>query len=106
AEFGIVRVIRVLRLFLGIQVIEVAEKLVEASHRRQVLVHVAEVVLAELASGVAERLEQLRQRRVILMESPVLAGKADAEHPGPEGMLTSDERRAARRARLLTVGIG
>ena len=50
-EFGVLRVVQVLRFFLGIQVVEVAEELVEAVHRRQVLVTVALVVLAELPGG-------------------------------------------------------
>ena len=55
------RIDPVLRLLLGVEVIEIAEELVEAVDRRQKLVAVAEVVLAELAGGVAERLEQLRR---------------------------------------------
>ena len=62
---------RVLRLLLGVQVVEVAEELVEAVRRRQVLVAVAEVVLAELAGGVAERLQQLGDRRIVVVQ-PVL----------------------------------
>ena len=50
---GILRIVEVLRLLLGVEVVEVAEELVEAVHRRQVLVAVALVVLAELAGGVA-----------------------------------------------------
>jgi hypothetical protein len=46
-------IVLVLRLFLGIEVIEVAEELVEAVVRRQMLVEVAEVVLAELPGCVA-----------------------------------------------------
>jgi hypothetical protein len=38
-------------------------------HGRQVLVAVAEVVLAELAGGVAERLEQLGDGRVLGLEA-------------------------------------
>ena len=52
-ELGILRVVRVLRLLLGVQMVEVAEELVEAVDGRQELVAVAEVVLAELAGGVA-----------------------------------------------------
>jgi len=37
-EFGILRVVAVLRLFLGVEVIEAAEELVEAVHGGQVLV--------------------------------------------------------------------
>ena len=53
-----------LRLLLGVEVVEVAEELVEPVDRRQVLVQVAEVVLAELAGGVAVVLEQLGDGRV------------------------------------------
>ena len=53
------RIVAQLGLFLGIQVVEIAEELVEAVHRRQVLVPVAEVVFAELASGISERLKQV-----------------------------------------------
>jgi hypothetical protein len=46
-----------LRFILGIQVIEISEEHVEAVHRRQELVAIAEVVLAELTRGVALWLE-------------------------------------------------
>ena len=42
------RVVGVLRVLLGVQVVEVPEELVEAVHGRQELVPVPEVVLAEL----------------------------------------------------------
>jgi len=42
-------IVVVLGLFLGVQVVEVAVEPVEAPHRRQVLVQVAKVVLAELS---------------------------------------------------------
>ena len=48
-ELGVLRVVGVLRLLLGVEVVEVAEELVEAVAGRQHLVAVAEVVLAELA---------------------------------------------------------
>ena len=47
------RVVVELGLLLGVEVVEVAEELVEAVHGRQELVAVAEVVLAELPGGVA-----------------------------------------------------
>ena len=62
AELGtvgrILRVVGQFRFFLGVEVIEVAEELVEAVHGRQRLVAVADVVLAELPGGVAEVLER------------------------------------------------
>ena len=54
-ERRVLRVVLVLRLLLGVEVVEVAEELVEAVHGGQELVAVAEVVLAELAGGVALR---------------------------------------------------
>ena len=49
-----------LRLVLGVEVIKIAEELVETMHGRQELVAIAEMVLAELSSRVAEGLEQIR----------------------------------------------
>ena len=68
AEVGEVvgrRVVAQLWLLLGVEVVEVAEELVEAVDGRQVLVAVAEVVLAELAGRIAERLEQLGDGRIL-----------------------------------------
>ena len=47
------RIAGVRGIFHRVEVIEVAEELIEAVHRRQELVEVAKVVLAELARGVA-----------------------------------------------------
>ena len=63
-EFSRLRVIRMLRLFLGIQVIQVSEKLVEAMVRRQMLIEIAEVVLAVLGGHITVVLEQSRYGRV------------------------------------------
>ena len=87
---------RQLRLLLGVEVVEVAEELVEAVDGRQELVQVAEVVLAELAGGVAERLEQLGDRRVLGLQADVGAGDADLAQAGAEDALPGDERRAPR----------
>src|SRR5512139_3015620 len=46
-EPRLLRIVRVLGILLAVRVVEVAVELVEAAHRRQVLVEVAEVVLAE-----------------------------------------------------------
>ena len=58
-----------LRLVLGIEVVKVAEELIEAVNGRQELVAVAEMVLAELSGHVAKRLEQIGERRVLLRQS-------------------------------------
>ena len=100
------RPVRQLRLLLGVEVVEVAEELVEAVHGRQELVHVAEVVLAELPGRVAERLEQLGDRRVLGLQADVRAGHPDLAQAGAEDALAGDERRPSRGAALLAVGVG
>jgi xanthosine utilization system XapX-like protein len=65
-EVRILRIVGILGFLLGVQVIEVAEEHVEAVHRWQEFVAVAEMVLAELPSRVALRLEQLGNGRVLL----------------------------------------
>ena len=53
------RVVFVLRLLLGVEVVKIAEELVEAVLRWQVLVAVPLVVLPELARGVALALQNV-----------------------------------------------
>ena len=55
-----------LGLILGIEVVKIAEELVEAVDGRKKLVAVTEVVLPELRGHVAERLEQLGERRILI----------------------------------------
>src|SRR5262249_25790060 len=62
--------------------------------------------LAELAGGVAERLEQVGEGRVLVGQPFFRRRQADLEHAGAEAALPGDERGAARRARLLRVEIG
>ena len=84
AERRVLRIVRQFRLFLGVQVVEVAVELVEAVDRRQELVAVAEVVLAELAGGIAQRLEQLGDGRVFLLQAERGARQADLGQAGAQ----------------------
>ena len=77
-SFGIVGE---LGLLLGVEVVQVAEELVEAVHRRQVLVAVAEVVLAELAGGVALRLQRRRDGRILGCSPSVAPGRPTLVRP-------------------------
>jgi hypothetical protein len=99
------RVVRALRILLGVQVVEVPEELVEPMDRRQELVPVAEVVLAELAGRIAERLEQLGDRRILGPEADRRRRDADLAQPGAEDALAGDEGGAPRRAALLAVRV-
>ena len=76
-EARILGVLRVFRLLLGVEVVEVAKKLVEAVRGRQELVAVAEVILAELAGGVAEGFEQVGDGRIFRLQAEVGARQAD-----------------------------
>jgi hypothetical protein len=76
-ELGVLRIVGMLRLILGVQVIEVAEEFIEAVNGRQEFVAVAEMVLAELSGGIALWLEQIGNRRVLLRQALLRRRQAD-----------------------------
>ena len=80
----ILEVVLVLELFLGVEVVERPEELVESVRGRQRVVGVAQVVLAELRGHVALVLEQLGDRHVTRLQALFRAGEADLQHAGPE----------------------
>src|SRR5262249_47059304 len=104
-KLRILRIVGVFWLLLRIQVIEIAEELIEAVHRREEFIPVAEVVLAELPAHVAERLQHIGDRRVFRLQSEVGAGKTDFGKAGTNRRLTCNECRAPRGAALLTVPV-
>ena len=109
AEVGevlLARVVVELGLLLGVEVVEVAEELVEAVGRRQELVAVAEVVLAELPGAVAPRLEGGGDGGVLGAQPDVGARHAHLGQPGAVGVLAGDERRPPGGAALLAVVVG
>jgi len=72
AELRILGIVVHLRLVLRVQVVKVAEEFVEAVIRRQHVIQVAEVVLAELAGGVA----LLRNAAIVTILSGMPTGAA------------------------------
>ena len=62
------------RIFHGIQMIQVAEELIEAVDGGQEFVEIAEVIFAELAGGIALRFERGSNRAG-------LSGQADVGDP-------------------------
>ncbi len=68
-ELRILGIVGEFRLFFRVQVIEIAEELVKSMHGRQEFIAIAEMVLAELAGGVAERLEQFGDGRIFRLKS-------------------------------------
>ena len=105
-ELSILRIVGVLGLVLGVQVVEIAKELVEAVNRRQKLIAVAEMVLTELSGHIALRLEQLGKRRVLLRQSFLRSRQAYFQKSSAQRTLAGDERGAAGSARLLAVIVG
>ena len=94
------------RVFHRVEVIEVAEELVEAVDGGQELIQIAEVVLAELAGGVALRFERGGDRASLCWYADLGTGLADRGHAGANRKLAHDEVRATRRATGLGVVVG
>ena len=99
-------VIDVFRFLLGIEVVEVAEELVEAVDGRQELIAVAEVVLAVLERHIVIIFQQLGDRRVFFLQAERRARQANLRQAGAKWRLSGDERRATCGARLLAVIVG
>ena len=93
-------------VFHRIEVIEVAEELVEAVDGRQELVEIAEVVLAELAGGVSHGLQHRRDGHCLRRNADGRTGLADSGHAGADRQLAGDELRPPRRAARLGVVVG
>ena len=100
------RVVAVGRVFHRVEVIEVAIELIEAVHGRQELVEVAEVVLAELAGGVAHGFQRRRDGRRLRRHADRGAGLADRGKAGADRQFAGDEVGASCRAARLGVVVG
>src|SRR5262249_2366720 len=105
-ELRVAWIVGVLRLLLGIEVVEVAEKLVEAMRCGEKLVLVAQMVLAELAGGVAQRLQQFGDGWILRPNSDIGPGHPDLCQAGADWVLPGDERSPAGGTTLLAVIVG
>ena len=105
-EFGIVGIILVLGFLLGVQMIEVPEEFVEAVHGREMFVAVALMILAELASDIALRLENPRHGHIGLLPAFLRTGNANLGHARAKRIVAADEGRTARGAALLSIVVG
>ena len=100
------RVVGMGGIFHRIQVIEVAEELIEAVDGRQELVEVAQVVLAELARGIAHRFEDRRDGRRLRGMPIGRTRLADGRHSRADRQLPGDEVGTSGRAARLGVIVG
>lgn len=69
AEFSVLRILRVVGFLQRVEVVEDAVEFVEAVNRRQICVSIPEMVLADLRRRVAERFEEIRDRRIGLLQA-------------------------------------
>src|SRR5262249_51360576 len=76
-EFRVSWIVEELGLFFCVEMIQVAEEFVEAVHRGQITVQIAEMILPELSRGVAERLERLGDGNVAVLQADRRAWDAD-----------------------------
>jgi hypothetical protein len=95
-----------LRFVFSIQMIEVAEELVEAVHGGQELVAITKMILAELPCCVALRFQQFSDGRIFGGQAFLCRGQTYFEQPGTQGTLPGDKGGAASGARLLAVIVG
>ncbi|MNF72120.1 hypothetical protein D3C84_540900 [compost metagenome] len=79
------------RIFHGVEVIEVAEELIETMDGGQELVQVAQVVLAELAGGITHGLECGRDGDGFGGNTHGRAGLADGGHACPNRQFAGNE---------------
>ena len=102
----ILRIVGMRRIFHRVEVIEVAEELVEAVDGGQELIEIAQMVLAELAGGVALRFERGGNGAGFRRDADLGPRLADRGHAGADGQLAHDEVGATRRATRFRVVVG
>ena len=106
AKLRLFRIVPVFRLFFCVQVVEVPVKLIKTVVRGQHLIFVAQVILAELPGGIAQRLEQLRNRRIFLPHAKVSTRHAYLGEAGAETALAGNKGRTTGCAALFGVVVG
>ena len=102
-ESRVLRVVREFRLLFRVQVVEVAEELVETMDRGQELVLVAQMVLPELAGDVALRFQQVGDSGIFRVQTNVRTGHADLRQARAHRVLAGNESCTASRAALLAI---
>ena len=105
SERRVLRIVRIVGFFLGIEVVEVSEELIESVHGGQMLIAIAEVVLAELAGGIAETLHEIPNRRILEAETKRRARRADLGEACTDRRLARNKGGASGSATLLPIEI-
>ena len=103
---GVGRIGIPVRIRHRVEVVQIAEELIEAVHAGKVLVQIAEMVLAELAGGVAHGLERGGNGRRLRRQADIGASLTDRGHAGANGKFASDEIGTSRCAARFGIVIG
>ena len=106
AELRIGRPVGVFEVLIGVEVVEIAEELVEAVPVRQLLLEIAEMVLAELRGHVTLGLQDFGERDVFLLQARRRSRRSHRRQAGADRQLPCDEGGAAGRAARLGVERG
>ncbi len=105
-ELRSLRIVRIIRFFHGVEVVENAIEFVEAMHRGKVFIAVTKVVLADLRCCITVRLEQFGDRRILVLQTLLGGGHPYFQQTGAERRLSQDKRGTSSRAGLLSVIVG
>lgn len=105
-EGRILGIVEIFGLFRRVEVIETAEVFVEAVHCRQMFVAITEMILTELAGGVALFLQQGGDSRIAGLPTFLCPGQADLRHAGADRDGPTDKSGTPGSAALLAVIVG
>ena len=71
SECRILRIVDILRLFFGIEVVKIAKELIEAVLGREKFIFVAKMIFSELSGRVTQRFKQFCDRRILRAQADV-----------------------------------
>src|SRR6185369_4397765 len=106
SEFRVFGIIGILRFLFRIQVIEISKEFVEAVHRRQKFIAVAEMVFAKLTGNVSKWFQNISNCRVFGLKSESRARQTYFRQSCADRRLTGNKGSPAGSAALLTVPVG
>ena len=73
SECRILRIVHILGLFFGIEVVEIAEEFIEPVLGREKFIFVTEMIFSELSGRVTQRLKQFCDRRIFRAQADICA---------------------------------
>jgi len=106
AELRTFRIVLVFRLFLGVEVVEVAEEFIKTVIGGEHFITVTQVILAELTGGIALSLEQTGNGGIFFLHALFGAGQPHFGKTGAEDALAHDKGGTSRGTGLFSIIVG